>query len=277
VRVVVCNAIGLLRSWEPKETENWAMQREANVFANLIAGFGHQKCFVDEILTPGAQLHCYLQLLLQWITWRGPATHDWSGMMQLMLSALLSGLELSETRHWSPIPANVAIIEPVCNHLIAILAGDVYRFRYYKPLHLGHTQILHRAATSEEKKISLDVANHANGFFSGVATRELQACLRARRFFPNLDLAPLRRLAAFHKNQVLSLGTLRSITNLQDHVAVYNKILATARESYSYLTPLPPLVASALLLIDLPSSLNPTIVSSIPLLLARLNLLSGAA
>jgi hypothetical protein len=65
VRVVVCNAIELLRSWEPQEDNNWAMQRETNVMANLIAGFGHQKCFLDEILTPGAQLHCYVQLLLQ--------------------------------------------------------------------------------------------------------------------------------------------------------------------------------------------------------------------
>ena len=272
VRVVVCNAIELLRSWEPKENENWAMQREANVMASLIAGFGHQKCFVDEILTPGAQLHCYVQLLLQWSAWRGPVTHDWSGMMQLLLSALLSGLELSETRHWCPIPANVAVMEPVCHHLVATLAGDVYRFRPYKPLLLGRTQILQRATTSEKKKILLEVANHANGFFSGAATRELQACLRARRFFPSLDLGPLRRLAAFHKNQILSSGIPRSITNLRDHMAVYDKILAVASTSYSCLTPQSPLVASALLLIDLPSSLTPIIVSSVPLLLARLNL-----
>jgi short-subunit dehydrogenase involved in D-alanine esterification of teichoic acids len=52
VRVVVCNAIGLLRSWELQEDINWALQREANVMFNLIAGFRHQICFVDEILTP---------------------------------------------------------------------------------------------------------------------------------------------------------------------------------------------------------------------------------
>jgi hypothetical protein len=51
--------------------------------------------------------------------------------MQLLLSSLLSGLELSETRHWSPIPANVAVIEPACRHFVAALAGDTYRFRSY--------------------------------------------------------------------------------------------------------------------------------------------------
>jgi hypothetical protein len=268
VRVVVCNAVELLRSWEPQEDKNWAMQRETNVMANVIAGFGHQKCFVDEILTPGAQLHCYVQLLLQWCNWRGPVTHDWSGYMQLLLSALLSGLELSETRHWSPISTNVGVLEPVCSNLVAVLADDTYRFRSYKPLHLDNT----RPTASDAKRIMLEVANHANTFFSGAATRELQACLRARRYFPDLDLGPLRQLATFHKDQILSTGAHRAITYLRDHVAVYEKVLATS--SYSC-PPLPPLVASALLLIDLPSSLNPAIVCSIPLLLARLNIPSG--
>jgi hypothetical protein len=269
VRVVVCNAIELLRSWEPREEKNWAMQRETNVMANLIAGFGHQKCFVDEILTPGAQLHCYLQLLLQWRNWRGPVTHDWSGHMALLLSALLSGLELSETRHWSPIPPNVGAIEPVCRNLVAVLADDTYRFRAYKPLHLDNT----RPTASEAKRIMLEVENHANAFFSGAATRELKACLRARRYFPDLDLGPLRRLATFHKHQILSTGAHHVIRYLRDHVAVYEKVLAAS--SYSRL-PLPPLVASALLLIDLPSSLTPAIVCSIPPLLTRLNISSGA-
>jgi hypothetical protein len=223
VRVVVCNAIELLRSWEPQEDNNWAMQRETNVMANVIAGFGHQKCFVDEILTPGAQLHCYVQLLLQWCDWRGPVTHDWSGHMQLLLSALLSGLELSETRHWSPISTNVGVIEPVCRNLVAVLADDTYRFRSYKPLHLDNT----RPTASEAKRIMLEVANHVNTFFSGAATRELQACLRARHYFPDLDLGPLRQLATFHKDQILSTGAHRLISYLRDHVAVYEKVLAT--------------------------------------------------
>ena len=170
----------------------------------------------------------------------------------IILSALLSGLELSETRHWCPISANVAVMKPVCYHLVATLAGDVYRFRSFKPLPLG---------------LLLEKENPANSFFSEAATRELQACLRARRFFPNLDLGPLCRLAAFHKNQIP-----RALTNLRDHMAVCNKILAIASTSYCCLTPQSPLVASALLLIDLPSSLTPIIVSSVPLLLARLNL-----
>jgi hypothetical protein len=275
VRVVVCNAIELLRSWEPQENKKWAMQRETYVMANLIAGFGHQKCFVDEILTPGAQLHCYVQLLLQWCAWRGPVTHDWSGLMQLLLSALLSGLELSETRHCSPIPSSVAVIEPICRSFVAALAGDVYRFRSYKPLHLGNTQVFDRLTASEANRIMLKLENHASLFFSEEATRELQACLRARRYFPNLDLGPLWRLATFHKHQILSTGAHRVVTHLLDHVAIYEKVLAFAKLSYSCL-PLPPLFTSALLLIDLPSSLTPTIVSAIPLLLFRLKLQSGA-
>jgi hypothetical protein len=184
--------------------------------------------------------------------------------MQLLLSALLSGLELSETRHWSPFP-NWRVIELVCRNLAAVLAQDTYRFRSYKPLHLDNT----RPTASEAKKIILDVTNHANSFFSGAATRELKACLRARRYFPDLDLGPLQRLATFHKHQILSTGAHHVITYLRDHLAVYEKVLATS--SYGCL-PLPTLVASALLLIDLPFSLTPAIVRSIPLLLTRLNI-----
>jgi hypothetical protein len=233
LRIVVCNAIELLRSWEPQESDNWAMQREAAVMTNLIAGFGHQKCFADEILTPGAQLHCYVQLLLQWCAWRGPVAHEWSCLMQLLLSALLSGMEISETIYRSPISVNVAVIEPVCNNFVAILAGDVYRFRSYKPfctLSEGQQikqlkQIIDRCATASEV-----IEIHAIHFFDQAATREIQACLHARRIFPNLDLYPLWRLAAFHKHQILSIGAV-AIKSLHDHVAVYDKLLTTAASS----------------------------------------------
>jgi hypothetical protein len=282
LQIVVCNAIELLRSWEPQESDNWAMQREASVMTNLIAGFGHQKCFVDEILTPGSQLHCYVQLLLQWCSWRGPAAHDWSGLMQLLLSALLSGLEISETIYRSPISVNVAVIEPVCNNFVAMLADDVYRFRSYKPLRMltkGQQtkqlkQIMDRCATAPEAmRILLDPENHAVRFFDEAATREIRACFRARHLFPNLDLYPLWRLAAFHKYQILSTGAV-VIKSLHDHIAVYDKLLTTAASSkLAQLNDcLPPLVASALLLIDLPFSLTPTVISCIPLLLDRLNL-----
>ena len=75
VHVVVHNAIELLQSWEPQEDSNWMMLREAIVLANLIAGFAHQKCFVGEMLTTGAPLHAYAQLLLRWVAWQGPFTH----------------------------------------------------------------------------------------------------------------------------------------------------------------------------------------------------------
>jgi hypothetical protein len=279
--LVVCNAIELLRSWEPQESDNWAMQREASVMTNLIAGFGHQKCFVDEILTPGSQLHCYVKLLLP-CAWRGPAAHDWSGLMQLLLSALLSGLEISETIYRSPISVNVAVIEPVCNNFVAILADDVYRFRSFKPLRMltkGQQtkqlkQIIdHYATAPEAMRILLDPENHAVRFFDESATREIQACFRARHLFPNLDLYPLWRLAAFHRHQILSIGAV-VIKSLHDCIALYDKLLTTAASSQlAQLSDcLPPLVASALLLIDLPFSLTPTIISCIPFLLDRLNL-----
>ena len=88
--------------------------------ATAIAGFGHQKCFVEEILTPVSQWHRCVQLLLQWAAWRGPVSHLWSAIMQVLLSSLLSGLELSETKHASPAPLHVALLEPVCHRFIAI-------------------------------------------------------------------------------------------------------------------------------------------------------------
>jgi hypothetical protein len=203
------------------------MQREANVMATVIAGFGHQKCFVDEILTPGSQLHCYVQLLLQWTAWPGPVSHLWSAMMQVLLSALLSGLELSETKHASPAPVHVAVLEPVCHKFVAILAGEECRFRTYKHTSMSRlAEMFDRCTTdSEKQKIVVDMANDAIVFFSGAATRELNACLRARRIFPSLDLKPLAKLAAFHKDQMLSTGGIQ-IPSLRSHIRICEAVLA---------------------------------------------------
>jgi hypothetical protein len=227
VSVVVANAIGLLRSWEPQEKDNWAMQREANVMATAIAGFGHQQCFVDEILTPGSQLHCYVQLLLQWAAWRGPVAHLWSAMMQVLLSSLLSGLELSETKHASPAPVHVAVLEPVCHKFVAILAGDQSRFRTYKPMHMRQlAEMFDQCSTdSEKQQFVVDMTNDAITFFSGAATRELNACLRAHRMFPSLDLKPLAKLAAFHKKQMLSTGGIH-VPSLRSHIQICEAVLA---------------------------------------------------
>jgi hypothetical protein len=240
VHVVVRNAIELLRSWEPQENNNWAMLREADVMANLIAAFGHQKCYVDEILTTGSHMYSYVQLLLQWTTWRGPATHQWSRLMQGLLSALLSGLELSETKHSSPTPANVAVLEPVCCKLIATLASDVGRFRTFKPKYLGKlNEVLDQCSTDAERRtVMLDVHNEPIDFYGGVASRELKACLRARRYFPSLDLQPLGRLAAFHKHQILWSGALKC-SGLERDLKIFNQVLACAAASASHMH-LPP-------------------------------------
>ena len=207
VHVVVHHAIQLLQSWEPQQNDNWAMQREATVLVELIAGFGHQQCFVDAILTPGASLHSYVQLLLKWAaTWRGPPTHQWSRMMQTLLSALLSGLELSETRHSSPSnPAKVAVLEPVCVKFVCTLAADTSRFCCYTPEKLiGHLLNLDDCPTHGEKKnMLLEETNDAICFSSEAVGHDFQACLRARRYFSSLDLGPLGQLAAFHKEQLI--------------------------------------------------------------------------
>jgi hypothetical protein len=269
VHVAVRNAIELLQSWEPQESNNWAMQREATVMSNLIAGFGHQKCFVDEIMTPGAALHSYVQLLLRWAaTWRGPATHTWSRMMQSLLSALLSGLELSETRHSSPCnPAKVALLEPACVKFVSILAADVSRLRVYKPTYLTKLpRLLEECPTNvERKRLLLEVENETIAFYAEAAGRELKACLRARRYFSSLNLEPLGRLAAYHKNQLLCTGAYKvgkgplSPTDWR----LYQKVLDAG---------LPPLIAAALLLIDQPPCKTAIIASATHCIMRRLRL-----
>jgi len=236
VHIVLRNAIELLRSWEPQENDNWSLQLEAHVMANLISGFSHQKCFVDEILAPGAD-HCYVQMLLQWTTWQGPATHDWSDLMQMLLSSLLSGLELSETKHLSSNLHNVSVLEPVCCKLVTILAGDVSRFRSYTPLHVMRTlpQLFSQSTDSQKQKIVLDMTNHAIDFFASVASRELRACLRALRYFPSLNLAPLGPLASFHKNQILSTcGHAFASRCMEKEYEIYDEILAAATASSAF-------------------------------------------
>jgi hypothetical protein len=269
VHVAVRNAIELLQSWEPQEIDDWAMQREASVMTNLIAGFGHQKCFVDEIMTPGTSLHSYVLLLLRWAaTWRGPATHVWSRMMQTLLSALLSGLELSETRHSSPCsPAKVALLEPACVKFVSILAADVSRLRVYTPTYLKTLpQLVKECSTDKERrKLLLEVKNETISFYAEAAGRELRACLRARRYFPSLNLEPLGQLAAFHKNQLLCTGAYKhgkgplSPTDWR----LYQEVLDAG---------LPPLIPSALLLIDQPPCMAAVIASATRSLVHRLQL-----
>jgi hypothetical protein len=270
VNVAVRNAIELLQTWEPQDIDNWAMQREATVMVNLIAGFGHQKCFVDEIMTPGALMHSYVLLLLRWAAnWKGPATHVWSRMMQALLSALLSGLELSETKHSSRCnPAKVAVLEPACEKFVSILAADVSRLRFYKPTHLKTLpQLMKECSTDKERsRLLLDAENETISFYAEVAGRELRACLRARRHFPSLNLEPLGRLAAFHMNQLLCSGAYKMFRNdplSPLDLRLYQEVLDAG---------VPPLIAPALLLIDQLPCTTANIASATSSLAHRLQL-----
>ena len=92
-------------------------------------------------------------------------------------------------------------------------------------------EMFDRCATdSEQQKVVVDMTNDAIVFFSGAATRELNACLRARRILPSLDLKPLARLAAFHKQQMLSMynGSILGIQipYLRSHIQICEAVLA---------------------------------------------------
>jgi hypothetical protein len=283
VNVVVHNAIQLLQSWEPQMNDNWAMQREATVLVELICGFGHQKCFVDAILSPGEYLHSYVQLLLKWTaTWRGPNTHQWSRMMQTLLSALLNGLELSETRHTSPCnPAKVAVLEPACVKFVCTLAADTSRFCCYKP----ETLLENPTVFDCKKDILLEEINDALCFSSETVARDLKACLHARRYFPSLDLGPLWHLATFHKNQLIA--KIYSSKHDKGARAVKEAWSEILQSTHGHKTSSPvtdlrickevlaaglnSLVAAALLLISLPPSMTHIITSSTRSLMHRLH------
>jgi len=89
-------------------------------------------------------------------------------------------------------------------------------------------EMFDRCATdSEQQKVVVDMTNDAIVFFSGAATRELNACLRARRILPSLDLKPLASLAAFHKQQMLSIhNDTIQIPSLRSHIQICEAVLA---------------------------------------------------
>ncbi len=272
--------------------DNWAMQREATVLVELISGFGHQKCFVDAILSPGEHLHSYVQLLLKWsATWRGPNTHQWSRMMQTLLSALLNGLELSETRHASPCnPAKVSVLEPACAKFVCTLAADTSRFCCCKPENPmeqlpGFVMSDDCSTIGEKKNILLEETNDALCFSSEAVARDLKACLHARRYFPSLDLGPLWQLATFHKNQLIA-KIYSSTHNTRARIVreTWSQILQSTH-AHKISSPdlqlckqvlaagLNSLIAAALLLINLPPSMTHIITSSNRCLMHRLHLL----
>lgn len=113
--------------------------------------------------------------------------------MQTLLSALLNGLELSETRHASPCnPAKVAVLEPACVKFVCTLAADTSRFCCYQPENLIMEQLpgllmSDDCPTIGEKKntcSNFEETNDALCFSSEAVARDLKACLIARRYFP---------------------------------------------------------------------------------------------
>jgi hypothetical protein len=161
--------------------------------------------------------------------------------MQMMLSALLSGLELSETKHASPTPSTVSVLAPVCSKFVANLAANHMHFRSYKPLCLWHTLpllMMKKNTTDAEKKKLMqnmvEVTNHAVAFFCSAGSRELHACVRARRYFPSLNLGPLGRLAAYHKAQMLSIfGPFIKVLHLHSEMLIFDQVLAAAHADNS--------------------------------------------
>ncbi len=125
----------------------------------------------------------------------------------MLLSSLLSGLELSETKHASPAPVHVAVLEPVCHKFVAIMAGDQSRFRTYKHVHMRRlAEMFDQCSTdSEKQQFVVDMTNDAITFFSGAATRSsTHACARAK-FFPPSTSNLLQNSPPFTRNKCCPL------------------------------------------------------------------------
>ena len=123
-------------------------------------------------------------------------------------------------------------------------------------------------------------------FSSEAVGHDFQACLRARRYFPSLDLGPLGQLAAYHKNQLIAKiymsahnTTARSVretvsqllqsthahktSSLETDLRLCKEVLAAG---------LAPLIAAAVLLINLPPSMTHITTFSTRCLMRRLRL-----
>ncbi len=159
------------------------------------------------------------------------------------------------------------MLQPARAKFVSILAADVSRLRFYKPTHLKKLpQLMKECSTDKERgRWQLDVENETISFYAEVAGRELRACLRARHHFPSLNLEPLGRLAAFHKNQLLCTGAYKigkgplSPLDLRLHQEVLH-------------AGVPPLIAPALRLIDQPPCMTAIIASATSSLVNRLQL-----
>ena len=203
--------------WKPTQESDWEYHVEGHVVSTLLAGCAHQKYYLERILPPDGPLHCYFTLLLAWVEWDGPDDHTWGEEVQLILSAILSGVELTQKSYHTILdPALLTPLEPAYRKLVRVIGNDTQRLRPMEEI------------PSEAELGMTGVLNVVKVKFAGIALRELNACLRAKKIFPSLDLSPLRELCHYHQKEMERV--LRQIGNkyrayLSDEIRVLATIV----------------------------------------------------
>ena len=213
----IASGVELMLEWKPTRESDWEYHAEGMVVSTLLAGCAHQKYYLERMLPPESPLHCYFTLLLSWVEWEGPIGHMWGEEVQLILSAILSGVELTQKSYHTTLdPALLTPLEPAYRKLVRVIGNDTRRLRPMEDI------------PSEATIGMTGVLNVVKIKFAGVALRELAACLRAKKIFPSLDLSPLRELCHYHQKEMERI--LRQIGNkyrayLSDEIRVLATIV----------------------------------------------------
>lgn len=187
--------VQLLEEWEPTPATSpaWACHSEAIIITSLVAAICHQKYYLDRILPPTGSLHGVVQLLHRWVRWEGPVVHEWNLYMSLIFSALLSGVELTKESYNVTIdPSLLAGLLPVSENLVRVFGKDPTRREPYEP-------------DDDDLRNPQEAFANFSGYYTTKVFRELNTCIRARELFPQLKLAPLKKLVTVTRK---NLGTM---------------------------------------------------------------------
>ena len=219
----IVSGVEMMLEWKPIEEDNWKHHPEGMVLCTLLAGCAHQKYYLERMLPPDGPLHCYFTLLLAWVEWEGPDDHTWGTEVQLILSAILSGMELTEKSYHTKLDsALLADLEPAYRKLVQVIhatpslnAFSPCRTVSTHPLNPSIVVLLVQVIGNDASRLTpmdeipsefflgmTGVVNHVKLHFAGAALRELAACLRAKKIFPSLDLSPLRELGHYHQKEI---------------------------------------------------------------------------
>ena len=190
------DCLAFAREHQPTAEIDWKITRLSVVVINILSSVANQAVYLQEIIAPDGKLHDYVDFLFENTTLCFEIlemNHLWIGLMQLMFSSVLVGVEFMETVYRTPIEKQYLDPFEVIAQKMVLLAAKVTKLEVWEPN-------MERYRISNAKFMINDFMM----WMSNAGGREFRGILRAKKLFPSLDISPVAEIARHYQQQVES-------------------------------------------------------------------------